>query len=469
MSTAVFGHLDENERLAIQAEIGTELLPGTEIMTDVGRSHFVRSGGSSGKVLVPQPDNAKEDPLNWSPRWKFASVMMAALYTLIVPFSQLSIAPIFPVLEKEFDVGLTQVANFTGVSILVLGFSNFLWVPLAESFGRRFVFIASTLVSLGANIWHAVAPSYHSYLGSCVLDGLGSGPGETLMPMVIADVLFLHERGRYMTFYFMTYNASLQLSPVVIGAMTQNVGWRNFFWLNVAMRGALIVAALFFFPETRWGRGGNHKNENVANSKEGETNLGAVENMENVEDGKNRGSLTKARGNYVHIDNYYSIGTPAKKQFKLWQAANTTVVFGLIRDFWVPIKIFFFPIVCFGGMAFTTSASQYLFINLTQSQMLESPPYNFSGLQVGFTNFAAFIGAVIGLITAGPISDWISMRATIRNKGIREPEMRLPALIPYILIMVIGNVIIAVGVDRGWTWYPIVIVGFTFIGIQVCV
>jgi hypothetical protein len=33
----------------------------------------------------------------------------------------------------EFDITLPQAANFTGVAILVLGFSNFVWVPLGEN------------------------------------------------------------------------------------------------------------------------------------------------------------------------------------------------------------------------------------------------------------------------------------------------------------------------------------------------
>ena len=43
-------------------------------------------------------------------------------------------------------------------------------------------------------------------------------------------------------------------------------------------------------------------------------------------------------------------------------------------------------------------------------------------------NFAILIGAFIGLATAGPFSDWVSARATKKNNGIREPEMRLPAM-----------------------------------------
>lgn len=62
------------------------------------------------------------------------------------------------------------------------------------------------------------------------------------------------------------------------------------------------------------------------------------------------------------------------------------------------------------------------------------------------------IGAIIGLFTAGPLSDWASMKLTIRNRGIREPEMRLVAMIPYVIVMIIGNVITAVGYQKSWSW-----------------
>ncbi|KAK0945149.1 hypothetical protein LTS01_026068, partial [Friedmanniomyces endolithicus] len=62
------------------------------------------------------------------------------------------------------------------------------------------------------------------------------------------------------------------------------------------------------------------------------------------------------------------------------------------------------------------------------SQNFANPPYNFRPQSIGFMNFAILVGAMIGLATAGPFSDWISARATRKNRGIREPEMRLPAM-----------------------------------------
>lgn len=85
----------------------------------------------------------------------------------------------------------------------------------------------------------------------------------------------------------------------------------------------------------------------------------------------------------------------------------------------------------------------------------------------GFYNWAIFVGALIGLITAGPLSDWISMHLTRKAGGIREPEMRLPAMIPYVLILIIGMAITAVGYQESWSWKIIVIIGYTCLGIQV--
>ena len=42
----------------------------------------------------------------------------------------LALAPMFPQLIEAFDSNLNDVIQFTGVAILVLGFSNFIWYVL---------------------------------------------------------------------------------------------------------------------------------------------------------------------------------------------------------------------------------------------------------------------------------------------------------------------------------------------------
>lgn len=134
-------------------------------MTDVGSHHFVKSRAG---VLVPQPSSDPHDPLNWSTKWKTLAITASTSVTFVQGFGPLALAPAFPAYMAEFNTTLPEVVKFTGVAILVLGFSNFIWVPLSSSFGRRPVYIASNLIVLASCIWRALAGSYGSFMGACV-------------------------------------------------------------------------------------------------------------------------------------------------------------------------------------------------------------------------------------------------------------------------------------------------------------
>jgi hypothetical protein len=165
-------------------------------------------------------------------------------------------------------------------------------------------------------------------------------------------------------------------------------------------------------------------------------------------------------------DGYLGKGRPAKWQFRLYQP-NAHPLRAMVKDLWTPWKLFAFPIVEFASFVVSWSCSSFLTINLTQSQVFAAPPYNFSSQTVGFTNFAVLVGAFIGLATGGPLSDWVAEKLTARNNGVREPEMRLVAMIPYVLIMYLGNIVVSVGYQNHWPWEAIVIIGYTCAGIQV--
>jgi hypothetical protein len=111
----------------IEEELHIELLPGTEIMADIGSHHFVKSGDKSHRVLVPQPSDDKHDPLNWSLSWKIAAITASSFVTFMQGFGPLSLAPMFGDYIEAFHCTLADAIQFTGVAILVLGFSNFIW------------------------------------------------------------------------------------------------------------------------------------------------------------------------------------------------------------------------------------------------------------------------------------------------------------------------------------------------------
>lgn len=135
-------------------------------------------------------------------------------------------------------------------------------------------------------------------------------------------------------------------------------------------------------------------------------------------------STTSANNNRVP---WLGKGAPGRSQWGIYTpTANPWK--SIFIDLWIPWKLFAFPIVEFASFVVSWSCSSFLTINLTQSQAFAAPPYNFSSQTIGFFNFAILGGAMLGLFTAGPLSDWVSARATKKNRGIREPEMRLPAM-----------------------------------------
>ena len=145
--------------------------------------------------------------------------------------------------------------------------------------------------------------------------------------------------------------------------------------------------------------------------------------------------------NSGHELEYLGKGKPSRQQFNLIQPMDRKAVSELFRHVVTPIQIFFYPIVCWAAWTMAGAANAFLLLNLFQSPALSGPPYNFSSASIGFANFAPAVGAIVGLAIAGPFSDWIAMRATKRNRGIREPEMRLPALIPFLAISLIAMVV----------------------------
>lgn len=293
------------------------------------------------------------------------------------------------------------------------------------------------------------------------LNGLGAGPAETAQPTIIADVIFLHDRGKYQTLYFVFYFGSLMVGPIISGSMAQNLGWKSFWWLNTALLGFVCVLCIFLFPETKFNRAFAPADSTVSPSPP--LKAGSAEEIEQSgisvadhADLENKAPTqppkelndTTLTHVHTHEDPWLGRGKPSKQQWKLAQPFEGN----FLLELWMPWKLFLYPIVEFSSFVVSWTASSFLTLNLTQSQVFAAPPYNFNSSKIGLFNFAVLVGALIGLVTAGPLSDAIAARLTKRNRGIREPEMRLVAMIPYVIIMFIGNIVVAVGYQKHWDW-----------------
>lgn len=254
--------------------------------------------------------------------------------------------------------------------------------------------------------------------------------------------------------YFTAYFMGLFFGPIIAGNMAQYTGWRSFFWLCTGLSVLNFVFILFLYPETKF-----HRDSSFAPSISAQATLTEEKpaGSEHKEASEAQNELSPPLGR----------GKPAKKQFALFQKPVPGALTSLSRDVVMPIYILAFPIIFWAAIVVGGAANLLLAINLTQSGVFSVPPYNFSPGSVGFVNFALAVGGFIGLFTAGPMSDWLVRKLTARNNDVREPEMRLLAMIPYFAFMVLGCAVVAAGYAYLWPWEAIVVIGYGCVGLQV--
>ncbi|KAF2214004.1 hypothetical protein CERZMDRAFT_57994 [Cercospora zeae-maydis SCOH1-5] len=428
---------DKTEEHQAPKRIDVEIIPGTEVMKDFDDVHFAHAGGAdTGSVLVPQPSNNVDDPLNWSTPWKLVVAISQLLYVWVLVCSALSLAPLFPFLGEEFHLNQQQLSLLTGLNVITLGFANILIVPISNIFGRRPTAIFFGVLVVLTNIWQALASSHQSLLAARACNGVVAATSETIMVQTIADMFFLHERGTWMAAYFTFYFSGAFLGPIMAGTIGSHHGWRSFFWLSTVLAAFVTLLLVFCYPETKYHR-------SSLPPKVDDHNDDAVSGLN------------------------FRKGHPSKSQFAPFTTPDSRWMSFIVRDITTPIIVFFNPIVFWSALMLAGPADLLLLFNLTESGLFSSPVYNWSPSAVGYSNFAFFVGGLIGLVTSGPLSDHWARKATIKNHGIREAEMRLPALLPYICFFIISHVVGAVGYQRHWPWQAIVVCGFGFSGLAV--
>jgi MFS family permease len=93
---------------------------------------------------------------------------------------------------------INKTAFFFTTTALLQGTGNLIWMPLVNKYGRRPVYLISYTIYVACAIWAACTTTYGSFLAARILMGFGSGAAETMAPLSIADIFFLHERGLVM-------------------------------------------------------------------------------------------------------------------------------------------------------------------------------------------------------------------------------------------------------------------------------
>jgi EmrB/QacA subfamily drug resistance transporter len=185
---------------------------------------------------------------------KGTALFVAALSSLLVPFISSSINIALPSITREFR--LTAIATGWVPTAFLLSAAVFL-VPLgkvADVYGRKRVFVCGMAILTVSSILGAAAGSGWVLILSRVVQGVGAAMIFGTTVAILTSVYPPGERGFALGVTVAAVYVGLSLGPFVGGFLTQHVGWRSIFVVNIPICFA-VMAAAFFGLKREWAEG----------------------------------------------------------------------------------------------------------------------------------------------------------------------------------------------------------------------
>ncbi len=182
---------------------------------------------------------------------KRAALTVATLTSFVTPFMGSSVNIALPTIGREFAMGAVLL-GWVATSYL-LSAAMFL-VPfgrLADIHGRKRVFLYGILIYAVSSFLSAIAPSAAWLVAVRVFQGIGAAGIFGTSIAILTSVFPAGERGKVLGISVAAVYSGLSLGPFLGGFLTQQLGWRSIFFLNVPLS-LLIIAVTLWKLKGEW-------------------------------------------------------------------------------------------------------------------------------------------------------------------------------------------------------------------------
>lgn len=179
--------------------------------------------------------------------------MIAILIGFTMLFSPLSANIYFPAinqLQEALHTGAQNI-NLTITTYLIFqAVAPALFGDVADTIGRRPVFIVMFTIYIIANLALALQTSFAAMLVLRMLQSLGCSATVAISYGVVADVSTPAQRGSMLGFAMIATNLGPALAPVIGGVLVDKAGWRWIFWFLLICGAFVLILIILLLPET---------------------------------------------------------------------------------------------------------------------------------------------------------------------------------------------------------------------------
>lgn len=91
---------------------------------------------------------------------------------------------------------IDKVALLASLPLLVNGVASYILVPLSIGVGRRPVLLFAGAMAWAGGLWAGFTRDLNSHIAARCFQGLGAGAVEALIPLIVQDLMFIHQRNK---------------------------------------------------------------------------------------------------------------------------------------------------------------------------------------------------------------------------------------------------------------------------------
>ncbi|GJC79041.1 protein HOL1 [Colletotrichum liriopes] len=237
-------------------------------------------------ILQPAPTKDPRDPLNMPLSRKILACFCLCCFGALAAAAELILGAMLPVFALEYS-GLDpkilkpltssgglpsgsdplkilsnlpgappifQIYLLASLPVLVIGLANLVLVPMAISVGRRPVVLATGLLAVVGCVWSGSSQSLMSHLLARCVQAVGAGTVESLIPFILQDMIFVHQRNSWISGIFAAQGLIIIILGIAAPYIIIDMSWRYMYYITAAGAAFFLVGVYFFMPETRWAR-----------------------------------------------------------------------------------------------------------------------------------------------------------------------------------------------------------------------
>jgi EmrB/QacA subfamily drug resistance transporter len=171
---------------------------------------------------------------------------MVSLVLALVPLQldALVTATAVPTIVGELG-GFSRIAWVATAYLLTFAIGTLLSGRIGDMLGRKPLYLAAASVFLAGSAWSGLSTTMAEFIVARALQGLGAGMMATTILAIVADVVPPESRARYQGLLAAVMPVSMIAGPALGGVITDHLGWRWIFLLNLPLIAVSIGVGAF--------------------------------------------------------------------------------------------------------------------------------------------------------------------------------------------------------------------------------